>query len=717
MKKKTITALSRWLHTGLLAIFIFNLVAPSPALARPGAQDVGTVTPEASPTAAPDTSSATTTTATASVDATGSPTETPLASPVVTETPTPAAALLSVTLSSVPGYITPSGTVTLKWDIAGDLSSLAAPRLKITLPAEFQPLGQAQGVFDPAAPTLTLAPGSASGQVTLRAQAPPMLATISAQLLDGATPVATDDYPLPAHEEFRLDQHGGELVTFGGRVHVSIPDGVLPGSAVLDAGIRVRVAAPAGWMSGPPFGFNARVAAPHDLPGAGGGPELHQFPAEIYIDVDYSDLDLAGKSELDLMLYYYDTTLQEWVTLPSHADPKTKTLHAYTTHFTVFDVGGNNFQASHLPSVDAFQVSQFTGAGSYSLPIEVPAGPGGLQPNLSLNYNSQVIDQSTTQTQASWVGMGWSLETGSIERNTRGTTTDYYGPGDVFHGVVEDDTFMLNVAGVTTTIVKYGSNYYAADENFMKFSFDPTADTWTVWDKVGNIYYFEKTTALKLDICQGSAVSQTYRWSLTRMRNIFGKELTYTYTDETKMIGVTYHDDHGTPNDYSDDTCPGAPMASAVTATYPSTIVYPNGRYRVRFELENRADFPAGWPTAYAYHTFPRQRPTTIYLERYDDGNWASGSTIIRKYVFSYAANTSGNLVWPGVGASTRKISTLTQVQQYGQGGSTALPATTFIYGDDMHLTQADNGYGGSVTFDYTPHVYPTHRRASHKKY
>ena len=33
--------------------------------------------------------------------------------------------------------------------------------------------------------------------------------------------------------------------------------------------------------------------------------------------------------------------------------------------------------------------------------------------------------------------------------------------------------------------------------------------------------------------------------------------------------------------------------------------------------------------------------------------------------------------------------------------GGNSLPATTFTYGDDMHLTKADNGYGGIVEFTY----------------
>src|SRR3569833_579477 len=63
-------------------------------------------------------------------------------------------------------------------------------------------------------------------------------------------------------------------------------------------------------------------------------------------------------------------------------------------------------QAIYTPTTDLF-----SGSFQYSVPIETPSGRNGIEPKLSLNYDSGGV--------ASWVGAGWNLSLGSIKRNTK----------------------------------------------------------------------------------------------------------------------------------------------------------------------------------------------------------------------------------------------------------------------------------------------------------
>jgi len=62
-------------------------------------------------------------------------------------------------------------------------------------------------------------------------------------------------------------------------------------------------------------------------------------------------------------------------------------------------------------SVPTVGCSVNTGAASYKIPIEVPPGRKGMQPNISLIYNSY--------TNNGWIGEGWSLDIGYIQRATK----------------------------------------------------------------------------------------------------------------------------------------------------------------------------------------------------------------------------------------------------------------------------------------------------------
>ncbi len=84
----------------------------------------------------------------------------------------------------------------------------------------------------------------------------------------------------------------------------------------------------------------------------------------------------------------------------------------------------NQFYVQYMPMPGKanFSSNQFNGSASLSYPLNLPKGPGGFTPGVSLNYSSESVDALMQQTdtkklqyfarQSGPVGLGWSLSAG-----------------------------------------------------------------------------------------------------------------------------------------------------------------------------------------------------------------------------------------------------------------------------------------------------------------
>lgn len=467
--------------------------------------------------------------------------------------------------------------------------------------------------------------------------------------------------------QFEVAKAGGKLQAMAGRVGIEIP---------LEA-------------SDQPLLFNVRYPSPNKLPsvsltwepleviavGKTTQENVKSFRKPITIKVKYDEpLDFNWNEE-DLMLFYYNEEALDWYPLETVVDPESNTLTAQTDHLTVFDYKAATWQTNSLPTVDAFKVSNFTGAGTYEMGFWTPPGPAGLQPDLKLTYNSQVIDESSAYSQASWVGMGWTLETGSITRNMHETNDN-----------TADDTFAISAGGVSGVLLPVGGTLYnTADQSFIKVERlgDQAAgtDTWKVWGKDGTVYVFAHATKTKGTVgCEPTTLNLPWKWSLSLVTDKYGNTLSYTYDNEQKVCTATN----------------GQPGLNQV-AVYPKYITYGNNKYRVWFEREARTDYQTSWTQRDSRVLYGTQRLKQVHIQ-HNTGSW----TTVRRYAFTYYPNTelTNNILprftWSGGG----KTLSLWKVQEF-DGSNNALPAVEFKYFDNQHLTWVNNSQGGQVEFTY----------------
>jgi len=85
--------------------------------------------------------------------------------------------------------------------------------------------------------------------------------------------------------------------------------------------------------------------------------------------------------------------------------------------------GINSLHAQGVAQGTSQYVNQFTGDFNYSVPLITITGPNGESFPLTANYNAGIA----VEQEASWIGLGWTLNTGSISRQVKGVPDDWDG--------------------------------------------------------------------------------------------------------------------------------------------------------------------------------------------------------------------------------------------------------------------------------------------------
>ncbi|TLN28247.1 hypothetical protein FDZ74_00810, partial [bacterium] len=692
-------------------------------------QQEATITPSPMPesTATPDILPTATAEATESVTPTLEVSEiaspTPEATVNVAEIPVGMSEnLLEVQAS--PRFLRPGGKVNLHWYLNTDpMANGGGYQLRIQVPPSM--------VLEEGEPLIVNADGMLESNTTLENPTGVVKLAVLDQAITGETAVIQvqllKDGMLLAEQEVSLvvaqrvfRANGGEVSgAKDKRAKVIFPPNALPENTdvvVMDLGWEdgalIHSSSGKPWH---PFKIEAYRA---------NGEEITHFDQEITIEYAYDPEEYAGNESM-LYLSYYDEATQTWEALQGYADVEGKRIIAYSDHLTVLNPNFTDWQAMMLPSLQNWQVSTFTGAATYSIPLTLPAGPGGFQPSLDLSYNSQTIDNASIHSQASWVGMGWSMDVPYIQREFGST------------GSIGDDLFSIRMNGVSGILLRDNDGYWhTEDESFVRIQLhdgspNDMTSWWEVWLKDGTRYIFGTTvdgggTIADLPQCwDGSVVANIpWQWGLSKIINRYGQEIHYLY-DRYRPVVHSLNCGSETELD-----------GEATFWMYPKEIRYPQDNYTVTFVYEEkRSDYSAGWDnhSTSTLAAYMKNRLGSIEI-RYDaDRNPSTDNAApIRRYFFTYANDAlpgiDNTIIWPGYSwgtppkaGSPNSDRTLTlirfQEQVCGDDGVCRdLPPYTFNYGtgvttdgitypngDGQHLYWAENGYGGRIEFTYSP--------------
>jgi RHS repeat-associated protein len=162
----------------------------------------------------------------------------------------------------------------------------------------------------------------------------------------------------------------------------------------------------------------------------------------------------------------------------------------------------------------------FLGTFTSRIPLELPPNRGGNTPRVALTYSSRGDN--------GFVGVGWSLELGSIERSTK-KGVDYDG-----------DEYVLRNENGASELVNISGQYrqkFESDYRYVRQEASPDgAPYWLVTDRRGTVSRYGYTSASRQDYAEPYSV---FKWCLDQVTDANGNSYTIDYY---KHGGAIYPD-------------------------------------------------------------------------------------------------------------------------------------------------------------------------------
>jgi RHS repeat-associated protein len=277
------------------------------------------------------------------------------------------------------------------------------------------------------------------------------------------------------------------------------------------------------------------------------------FAKEAQLALDYDDTKVpAGYTPKDVRTYYFDEKKGHWIALSMDSVVVSKgKAYARTGHFT--DMINAVIKVPESPEVEAYNSTSMKGIkaadpskevnlisppeasskgnASISYPIDVPAGRAGMQPQLSIGYNSGGGN--------GWLGVGWDISLPCIGIDTRWGVPRFDGQNETetysLHGEqlspvahrgdlqprAAEKQFFPRVEGAFDKIIRHGDN--------------PQNYWWEVTDKEGTRQFYGGDPATGVDAASTltDAAGNIAYWALRENIDLHGNFVRYTYTKVT----------------------------------------------------------------------------------------------------------------------------------------------------------------------------------------
>ncbi len=177
------------------------------------------------------------------------------------------------------------------------------------------------------------------------------------------------------------------------------------------------------------------------------------------------------------------------------------------------------------------------GASSYNIPLDLPAGPGGFTPSLSLAYSSN--------TNNGVVGYGWNIA--GISAITRCPQTFYHDGATEAIDLTTSDRFMLDGHRLICTTGTYGgyqSGYRTEIDNFTRLTLytlsGGSLDYFIADTKSGIEYQYGYTDDASQTI---DGLNSKVAWFVNQMTDVYGNKIEFQYIKENGfnyLVNISY---------------------------------------------------------------------------------------------------------------------------------------------------------------------------------